>query len=92
MTTRHGYQPAGGERIRELEAEIARLKQIDDERHERVCQMIGRRVSVEDALLQLAAGKRGPIEPEEARELALKLGVPGWFNEMLAERAVLKKE
>lgn len=75
------------QRLLELEAEIARLRRIDDERHARIAADINRRVDVETELLRFAAGKRGPIEPEEARRLALKLGVPEWFNEMVAEKA-----
>lgn len=75
------------DRIAELEADIVRLRKVDDERHARIAADINRRVDVETELLRFAAGKRGPIEPEEARRLALKLGVPEWFNEMVAERA-----
>lgn len=38
---------------------------------------MNRRVKVEDTLLAVAAGKRGPIEAEEAKALAVRLGVPG---------------
>ncbi|WP_336801783.1 hypothetical protein [Kaistia sp. MMO-174] len=37
---------------------------------------MNRRVKVEDTLLAVAAGKRGPIEAAEAKELAVRLGVP----------------
>ncbi|WP_336801693.1 hypothetical protein [Kaistia sp. MMO-174] len=37
---------------------------------------LNRRVKVEDTLLAVAAGKRGPIEAEEAKALAVRLGVP----------------
>lgn len=37
---------------------------------------MNRRVSVENTLWLVASGKRGPIEAEEAKQLAIKLGVP----------------
>lgn len=73
----------------ERDAAVAReagLQRIDDERHDAWCKANNRRVAVEEELLRFAAGKRGPIDKEEAQRLALKLGVPEWFNEMVAQR------
>lgn len=38
--------------------------------------MLNRRVEVEQVLLDVARGKRGPLSPEECKALAYKLGVP----------------
>jgi len=37
---------------------------------------LNRRVDVERVLWDVASGRRSPIESDEARKLALKLGVP----------------
>lgn len=37
---------------------------------------LNRRVEVENVLLSVAAGKRGPLSPDECRVLGLKLGTP----------------
>ncbi len=41
-----------------------------------VADMLNRRVTVEQVLFDVAAGKRLPLTPDECRELALKLGIP----------------
>ena len=41
---------------------------------------MNRRVSVENTLWLVASGKRGPIEAEEAKKLAVKLGVPSEYQ------------
>lgn len=41
-----------------------------------VADMLNRRVTVEQVLFDVAAGKRPPLTPDECRELALKLGIP----------------
>lgn len=37
---------------------------------------LNRRVAVENVLWAVSAGKRGPIEATEAKDLAIRLGVP----------------
>ena len=37
---------------------------------------MNRRVAVENVLWAVSAGKRGPIEAAEAKDLAIRLGVP----------------
>jgi hypothetical protein len=41
---------------------------------------LNRSVDVETALWSVASGKRGPLNPDECRQLALKLGVPDEFR------------
>lgn len=42
---------------------------------------LNRRVEVEGILWDVASGTRGPIEADEARSLAIKLGVPSeWLD------------
>lgn len=41
---------------------------------------LNRSVDVEATLRLVAAGKRGPLTPEECSKLALKLGVPEEFR------------
>lgn len=45
-----------------------------------VAAFLNRRTEVEIALRDVAAGKRGPIEPDEARRLANLLTVPAEFG------------
>jgi hypothetical protein len=41
-----------------------------------VAGLLNRRVTVEQVLFDVAAGKRAPLSADECRELALKLGIP----------------
>jgi hypothetical protein len=41
---------------------------------------LNRSVEVEQVLLTVAAGHRGPLTPAECRQLAIKLGVPTEFR------------
>lgn len=47
-----------------------------DKFHDLFLSSLDRRVEVENLLWSVAAGKRGPVEAAEARQLATKLGVP----------------
>lgn len=52
---------------RTLERELA-------DRHAEYTKALNRRVDVENTLLRVATGKRGPLTPEECRTLATQLG------------------
>lgn len=48
--------------------------------HDQRAKDLNRRVEVENALLEVAAGKRPPLSPEECRALAYRLGIPDEYR------------
>jgi hypothetical protein len=73
-------------------SDIRRRRAWRDRFHDAFLTSLNRRSDVETVLWAVAAGKRGPIEADEARALAIKLGVPKeWIERRDADMAAARQ-